>query len=112
MTCRICSMKNVVKRITPSAWCPTSYLYCSIAILAEVGKSAERLESRNPQLAKGHQERYCGGASCPTVRLPSTYSTREISLRENGEIRPPLICSSPYWPVNPPVGRNSERSMV
>src|SRR5215469_17402678 len=112
MTSRICSMKNVVKRITPSTWCPTSYLYCSIAKLAEVGKSAERLESRNPQLAKGHQERYCRGASCPLVGLLSAYSTSEISFKANGARRPLLICSSPYCPVKPPVERSSARSIV
>src|SRR6059058_3813573 len=83
-----------------------------MAIWADVGKSAETFESRKPQFAKGHQERYCGGANLPTVLLLSTYSTSEISLRLKGATRPPFICSSPYWPVNPPVGRSSDRSIV
>src|SRR6266566_4164420 len=112
MTRKICWIRNGVSRITPSTLCFTSDLYCAIANLAEVGKSAERFESRNPQLANGHQERYWGGAKRPRVGLLSVYSTNEISLRAKGATRPPVIESSPNCPVNPPVGRSSARSIV
>ena len=36
-------------------------------IFAVVGKSGERLASRSPQLAKGHQE-YCAGGRLPKIQ--------------------------------------------
>src|SRR2546425_11103535 len=93
--------------MTPSTGWPTSSSYWAMAICAEVGKSAETFESRKPQLAKGHHERYGGGANWPAVGLLLMYSTREMSLRGNGATRPPCTGSSPDWPVKPPVGRSS-----